>query len=96
MYNYPSVNYIGNKSKISSWIADNIPKECSVIVDMFSGGSSVSYELKKRNYTIISNDILYSNLIEAVFFENKLIHPFAYRVHKCKIFMSDRYFKFTK
>lgn len=48
MYNYPSVNYIGNKSKISSWIADNIPKECSVIVDMFSGGSSVSYELKKE------------------------------------------------
>lgn len=63
MYNYPSVNYIGNKSKISSWIADNIPKECSVIVDMFSGGSSVSYELKKRNYTIISNDILYSNYV---------------------------------
>jgi hypothetical protein len=42
------------------------------------------------------HDILYSNLIEAIFFENKLIHPFAYRVHKCKIVMNDIYFKFTK
>ena len=28
---------------------------------MFCGGCSLSFELKKRNYKVISNDILYSN-----------------------------------
>ena len=41
-------------------------------------------------------DKSYADLIEATFFENKLIHPFSTVIHKCKIFMSDRYFKFTK
>ena len=41
-------------------------------------------------------DKSYADLIEATFFENKLVHPFSTVIHKCKIFMSDRYFKFTK
>lgn len=58
---YPKVNYIGNKEKISSWIADNIPKGTNSILDLFSGGGSVSYELKKRKYSVISNDSLFSS-----------------------------------
>ena len=38
----------------------------------------------------------YADLIEATFFEYKLIRPNTTITHKCKIFMNGRYFKFTK
>ena len=63
MANYPKINYIGNKSKLVDWIISNMPIKTGTIVDLFSGGSSVSYELKKHNFSVISNDCLYSNYI---------------------------------
>ena len=65
MNKYPTVNYIGNKAKIASWIVDHIPSECSTVVDLFSGGCSVSFELKKNGYQVYSNDILYANYVLA-------------------------------
>ena len=41
-------------------------------------------------------DKSYADLIEATFFENKLIHPFSTVIHKCKIFMNDDYFDFKE
>ncbi|MES2418022.1 MAG: DNA adenine methylase [Bacteroidota bacterium] len=58
---YPKVNYIGNKEKISAWICDQFPKEAKTVLDAFSGGASLSYEAKRRGYTVYSNDILKVN-----------------------------------
>lgn len=58
---YPTVNYIGNKEKISSWIIDSLPINKGTVLDLFCGGCSVSYELKYRGFNVISNDFLYSN-----------------------------------
>ena len=63
MANYPKINYIGNKSKLVDWIISNMPIKTGTVVDLFSGGSSVSYELKKHNFLVIANDCLYSNYI---------------------------------
>lgn len=60
---YPKVNYIGNKEKLSEWIVDNFPVKNGVVLDIFSGGNSVSYELKKRGYKVYSNDVLYSSFV---------------------------------
>ena len=60
---YPKVNYIGNKDKLSEWIADNVPDSVDTILDLFSGGGSVSYELKKRGFEVFSNDVLYSSYV---------------------------------
>lgn len=75
MSNYPKVNYIGNKEKITNWICDQFPKECSSIFDAFSGGCSVSYEAKRRNLKVITNDILNINyhLGNALIQNNKVI-----------------------
>lgn len=63
---YPTVNYIGNKEKVSGWIVDNLPiKKGSVVLDLFCGGCSVSYELKKRGMKVFSNDALFSNYVLA-------------------------------
>ncbi|TAG55865.1 MAG: DNA adenine methylase [Cytophagales bacterium] len=58
---FPTINFIGNKEKISSWICDNFPKDAFSVFDAFSGGCSVSYEAKLRGFTVISNDILKIN-----------------------------------
>lgn len=60
---YPKINYIGNKEKISTWIVSHLPIESGTVLDMFSGGNSLSYELKKNNYKVISNDVLYSSYV---------------------------------
>lgn len=60
---YPKVNYIGNKRNISSWIVDHIESDTEKVLDLFAGGMSVSYELKKRGYDIVANDALYSNFV---------------------------------
>ena len=65
MSNYPTVNYIGNKEKISDWIVDNLPIKDGVVLDLFCGGCSVSYALKQKGYSVISNDALYSNFVLA-------------------------------
>lgn len=61
MCRYPKVNYIGNKEKITDWIIENIPIREGTVLDLFSGGASVSYALKKSGFKVISNDVLYSN-----------------------------------
>lgn len=63
MHKYPKVNYIGNKEKISDWIIENLPTEVNTIVDLFAGGSSVSYALKDRGFRVFSNDVLYANYV---------------------------------
>lgn len=71
MSNYPKMNYIGNKEKLVSWICDNIPGGVDTVFDAFSGGCSVAYEMKKRGYTVITNDILKINfLISKALIEN--------------------------
>ena len=61
MIKYTKVNYIGNKEKVSEWICDSLPIKNGTVLDLFCGGCSLSFELKKRNYKVISNYILYSN-----------------------------------
>ena len=72
MSKYPKINYIGNKDKLVDWIIDNFPMKKGVVLDLFSGGNSVSYALKEKNYTVYSNDALYSNfVISKAIIENK-------------------------
>ena len=74
MSNYPKINYIGNKNKLTDWIIENLPYKRGKVLDLFCGGCSVSYALKKNNYQVITNDILYSNfVISKAIIENKKI-----------------------
>lgn len=72
---YPKVNYIGNKKKLAEWIADSIPEDTTSVLDLFSGGSSVSYELKKRGYKVIANDSLFASysIAKAIIENNNVI-----------------------
>lgn len=63
--NYPKVNYIGNKEKLADWIIENLPVKKGTVIDLFCGGCSVSYALKRRGFNVISNDILFSNFVIA-------------------------------
>jgi len=72
MSKYPKINYIGNKDKLVNWIIDNLPIKKGLVLDLFSGGNSVAYALKEKNYTVYSNDALYSNfVISKAIIENK-------------------------
>ncbi|RTX83349.1 DNA methyltransferase, partial [Staphylococcus piscifermentans] len=62
---FPRVNYIGNKEKLAEWIVDNFPLDSGSVLDLFSGGSSVSFECKLRGYKVISNDVLYASYVVA-------------------------------
>lgn len=74
MSKYPKINYIGNKDKLVDWIIDNLPLKKGTVLDLFSGGNSVAYALKENNYTVYSNDALYSNyVISKAIIENKNI-----------------------
>ena len=65
MNNYPKVNYIGNKEKLAGWIIEKLPVKKGTILDLFCGGCSVSHALKKHGFSVISNDVLYSNYVIA-------------------------------
>lgn len=65
IHKFPKVNYIGNKEKIVTWIVKNLPLKEGTVLDLFSGGAAVSFELKKQGYTVISNDSLYSSFVLA-------------------------------
>ena len=65
MIRYPKVNYIGNKEKIAEWIIEKLPIKSGTVLDLFCGGCSVSYVLKKHGFNVISNDILFSNFVIA-------------------------------
>lgn len=69
----PTINFIGNKEKLAMWILDNTPPG-RTFVDAFSGGSSVSFEAKKRGFKVITNDILSTNyMLGKALVENKNI-----------------------
>ena len=61
MMSYPTINYIGNKEKIVSWIISLIPKDATSILDVFCGGCSVGYAAKQKGLTVYTNDILTIN-----------------------------------
>lgn len=65
MSKYPKVNYIGNKEKLVDWIMEEMPIKNGVVLDIFAGGCSVSYALKKKGYSVITNDILYADYVIA-------------------------------
>lgn len=70
-YRYPTVNFIGNKEKIADWIYENIPKDVESVFDAFSGGASVSFNLKRHGLKVIANDIMRINhLIAKAIIEN--------------------------
>ncbi len=46
---YPKINYIGNKNKLSDWIIENMPLKSGTVLDLFSGGCSVAFALKKAD-----------------------------------------------
>ena len=74
MKNYPTVNYIGNKQKVVEWICESVPIKKGKVLDLFAGGNSVSYYFKTKNYTVHSNDMLYSNyVLSKSIIENKNI-----------------------
>lgn len=77
MATYPKINYIGNKSKLVDWIISNMPIKSGSVVDLFSGGASVSYEFKKHGFEVISNDCLFSNYVlsKAIIENNNEILP---------------------
>jgi adenine-specific DNA methylase len=59
MLKLPTQQYLGNKIKYIDFIKKSIPEDVCTICDAFSGSGIVSYELKK-NYKILSNEILSS------------------------------------
>lgn len=61
MTGYPTINYIGNKEKIVDWIISHIPEDADTFFDVFSGGSSVGYAVKRKGLTVYTNDILQIN-----------------------------------
>ena len=65
MPKYPKVNYIGNKEKLTNWIIEEMPVKNGKVLDIFAGGCSVSYALKQLGYTVVANDILYSDYVIA-------------------------------
>lgn len=91
MKQYPKVNYIGNKEKIAECIIENIPIKKGKILDLFSSGCSLSYAFKKANFSVISNDILYSN-----FCISKAIIENSNNIFKINITPSDLQNFYTK
>lgn len=58
---FPKVNFIGNKEKLSHWITKEFPNDSESVLDLFSGGCSISYAAKKLDKVVYSNDILKIN-----------------------------------
>jgi adenine-specific DNA methylase len=66
--------YLGSKTKYIEFIIESIPKDVHTILDAFSGSGIVSFEFKKNNYKVITNDILsYNSIIGKALIENNTI-----------------------
>jgi len=72
--NLESRRYIGNKSKLTNWIFENIrnqTKDCKTFFDVFAGTAIVTKTAINYYTKIITNDLLYSNnTIYKAFFVN--------------------------
>jgi len=72
--NLESRRYIGNKSKLTNWIFDNIrnqTKDCKIFFDVFAGTAIVTKTASYYYNHIITNDLLHSNnVIYKAFFLN--------------------------
>lgn len=62
-YIFPKVNFIGNKRKFSERIVNATPLQEGVVLDLFAGGSSVSFDYKKHGFKVISNDSMYASFV---------------------------------
>ncbi len=49
-------NYSGNKSKLISIIKDNLPQNCTTLIDLFGGGGCVSLNLADNFERVIYNE----------------------------------------
>ncbi len=68
---YPTINYIGNKEKISGWISSLLPSDAKSFFDVFAGGCSVAYMAKQKGLQVFANDIMKINyLIAEAIIEN--------------------------
>ena len=68
------MNYIGSKKTLKDWIfqtIDKYTKDCEIFCDLFAGSCEITKEAKKRNYTVISNDLqYYSYILSKYYLEN--------------------------
>lgn len=85
MHKYPKVNYIGNKEKLVQWIISEMPVKSGKVLDIFSGGCSVSYALKDAGYEVIANDILYADYIIAKALLSNDTKPISEKIFFTKI-----------
>ena len=74
MLQYPTINFVGNKEKLITWICQYIPPHVNSIFDAFSGGGAVSYAAKQLGKQVFSNDLLKINyyLAKALVENNKV------------------------
>ena len=71
---YPKTNYIGNKEKLADWIVEELPIKSGKVLDLFSGGNSVSFALKRNDFEVHSNDALYASFVlSKAIVENKTV-----------------------
>lgn len=54
----PAPQYLGAKYKLLPWLCEFIPAGVDTVLDGFSGSQSFSFEMKKRNFAVHSNDFL--------------------------------------
>ena len=53
--------YIGNKTKLAEVIVDKITELVDAeekVADIMAGTGSISYELKKRGYSVVASDVM--------------------------------------
>lgn len=54
----PAPQYLGAKYKLLPWLCEFIPDGVDTVLDGFSGSQSFSFEMKKRDCAVHSNDFL--------------------------------------
>ena len=50
-------NYSGNKSKLIPLIKDNLPRDCTILIDLFGGGGCVALSLADNFKQVVYNEI---------------------------------------
>jgi adenine-specific DNA methylase len=68
----PEPQYLGCKYKILPWLFQYVPNDVKSVLDGFAGSQSFSFQAKKMQYQIYTNDFMnYSNQIGLSLIENK-------------------------